>query len=131
MADLFVSTDVRTYLAANGISDPIKVGSLDEETSLSVAILHVPGLAPIHAMGPSIKQRIHLVQILVRGAVDGFAAARSLMGDVYDLLSATSGFTATRVYSKTIAVGEPAQLERADSDRPLFTATFEIWQEIA
>ncbi len=131
MVDLFVSTDVRTFLTAQGITDPITIGSLDEENDLAVSIMHVPGPPSIMSMGPAIKQEPFTIQILVRGAVDGFAATRSLMGDVYDLLKANGGFTATRVYSKSTAIGPPSQLERADTDRPLFTATFEIWQEIA
>ena len=129
-----IAEDIRLYLIDQGISDPIKIGGHQDgpgEVDVQITILEpAGGTPPDLSMGPTVVQRNKSLQIVVRGEVDGYDAASTLMESVYQAVVATGPFTAnSNAYRSVKAQGEYFNLPLARTERPLFSLNILVQPE--
>jgi len=124
--------DLRDYLVtANVVNTAVAfVGALPSTPDIALATLVYGGDAPVRAMGDrNVVERVEYVQILVRGARDGYAAAATVMEAVYSALAGKINVTVgSHVYDQIVPTSAPLQLLSDNNGRPVFSLNVETWR---
>ena len=130
-----IEQDIKAILTAGGVTESIFLGGFpeDDEPSLGdavVAILSSGGPPPEIAMEPCVLQRKDSLQILARGAKDGYEAVRILADQIFAIVAIRGTETINgTVYSKVMATASPIGLPVDESqERPIFSINIEAWQ---
>ena len=71
---------------------------------------------------------VNFLLVQVRGAREGYAAARTTMETVHALLAFAAGITSNaNTYDAVEAAGDPYYLGTDANDRPLFGCNYDLW----
>ncbi len=120
--------DIKAILVTGGITTgDVFLGGLPETPDAVIAILQPGGSEPHFAMG-SIAAEVHQIQILTRGARDGWAETRDTARTVYGVLKFNTGETRNSViYMSILALQQPFEITPDGAgQRPLFSCNFEV-----
>lgn len=119
--DLLVSGSIGTFAATTGWS--IHLGGLPTEPDTAIACVPTGGLAP----SPLWLLNQPSVQVLVRGATNGYSAASNKAQDVVAcLLGIDSQSVNGDFWGGITQIGEIAFLGFDEKKRPLFSCNFSI-----
>ena len=123
--------DIKAILVAGGItSGDIYLGGLPETPDSVIAILQPGGGEPHLAMGATVAE-VHQIQILTRGARDGWAATRDQARTVHTLLKFDTGQTVNSViYMSILALQQPFEITPDGAgQRPIFSCNYSVTRE--
>lgn len=119
--DLLVTAGVGTFGGASGWS--INIGRLPAKPLTAIAIIQTGGLAA----NPKYLLDWPSIQIMVRGGVNGYAAARNKVQEIKDkLLGLPSQTLSGERIVQINMIGDISSLGFDDQDRPLFSANFQM-----
>ena len=122
---------MRDYLVTCGLtSSTTRAGGLPASPDAVVATLAYGGTPPVLAMGSqNVVERVMMVQVLVRGDVNGYATAAALAETIFGyIVNALNVTVNSHFYDKIIASSEPLQLIPDNEARPLFSLNVEMWR---
>ena len=127
-----VETEIAEYLedqAVGTVGTDIFAGQLPDTPDACVAVIPYAGRAPERNLDKSVNWRYPRVQVSVRGAREGYAAARAKIDAVNAALDAVVNTTIEGVlYQQIDALSEPFLLRRDGNNRPIFVCNFECWR---
>lgn len=132
------------YLAATMVSPSLTYGTnlfsgrLQDTPDLQAAIWVGPGAAPPLALGgptaPIVKVDEPNVQVMVRGTLNGYAAAETMIQAIYKVLHSLDQVTLITnglVVKASWAVQAPGYIGRDEAQRHLFVQNFKMLIENA
>lgn len=124
--DLLVAGGAGTFAATSGWS--IHVGKLPATPNTAISVMQTGGLAP----NPKWLLDYPSIQVMVRGAANGYVAARAKAQKVKDILLgiASQDLNGDRLVQIN-QIGDIASIGFDDSNRPLFTLNFRLIVEPA
>lgn len=116
--------DLRTFLIAGGVTTGIVLGELQETPDAQIALIETPGTAGERAMGGVTAIRRHGIQVITRGALGGYEAARVDANGVHALLEFAFDINANVL--EVAALSQPYLLGTDQNDRPLIAANYQV-----
>lgn len=117
--DMLVTATVGTFGASSGWS--INIGRLPDNPDTVILVNQTGGQNPF----PHLLYNEPSVQVFVRGAKNGYAAARTKINDcVKALLGIGTTVVQGDTYRSCNQIGDVAYLGQDDNTRPMFSANF-------
>ena len=124
--------DIRDYLVNTSVVAGANafVGALPPTPDIAITTLVYGGTDPVIAMGDrNVLKRVDYVQILIRGAMGGFASSSTMADAIYSALAFKIHVTiGSHVYDMFIPTSAPIQLLSDNSNRPVFSLNIEAWR---
>lgn len=120
------ANDIRDYLIANGITTPIYLGEVQDNSNISSNAIWCRGYsgrAPDRVFGTNTEVRYHKVQILVRGNPEDYSLSESICDAIYALLQSSrpTGYQDCKAMQS-----EFTELGEDENTRLYWTCNFEL-----
>jgi hypothetical protein len=118
-------TDVHSYLAANGQSANLYIGSLPDSPDVVVGLFQYQGRPPAEVLEVlGIRRERPGLQVQVRSAPNGYADAEARAYQIYDLLQVANATLGSGFYQEVRPFGSPFPLGRDASRRVVIAANY-------
>lgn len=129
--------DLEAYLATQGpftqggLTYSICIGDYPASPDTVITLIELPGKGPIRAMGASLSAPIReraVLEVLVRGPQEDYAAARAVAEAVYQKLDGLHATLSGRQYD-VAALTTPSRDSQDRNKRWLITSAFSVQKE--